>query len=168
MHEIVKKYLDDKKRAERERYEQEKQNNLIALGLYEKVYSSDNKYSKEFSLTEWDDDNNKNRYFKKVPIELTDEEYQEVMKYSEKEYATEKNPVAAALTVIAWCIFIGGLIAGIAMGNVEVEKGYYYKYTTTEFSFAVAFVYWCASLISGTIFLGFAEIIKLLDAIRRK
>ena len=84
------------------------------------------------------------------------------------EKTTENNPIATALTVIAWIVFIGGFIAGIALGTVEVERGYYYTYTDTEFSFAVAFVYWCVSLISGTMFLGFAEIIKLLDVIKKK
>ena len=86
----------------------------------------------------------------------------------EVEEDVSNNPVATALTVIAWVIFIGGFIAGIVLGRVEVEKGYYYTYTDTEFSFAIAFVYWCVSLISGTVFLGFAEIIKLLNAIKRK
>ncbi len=168
MHEKVKEFLDAKKDAENKKYEEEKQKTLIELGLYEKVYSPDNNYSEEFSSPEWDNANSTYKYYKIVPVELTDEEFQEIKKYSKIETTTKSNPVAIALTVIAWIIFIGGFIAGIALGTVEVERGYYYTYTDTEFSFAVAFVYWCVSLISGTMFLGFAEIIKLLDAIRRK
>lgn len=213
MNERLKNFLDDKKDAEKRKYESEKQRALLELGLYEKVYApiigyghikGDNKvvkfpitsksaqignivkasingekvdvildkiesnYSWEFPSSEWDSANSTNKYYKKVPIEITDEEYQEVKKYSKKEETTENNPIATVLTVIAWIVFIGGFIAGIALGIVEVEKGYYYTYTDTEFSFAVAFIYWCVSLISGTMFLGFAEIIKLLDAIKKK
>ncbi len=168
MNEKLKKFLDAKKDSETKKYEETKQKTLIDLGLYEKIYSPDNKYSEEFSSSEWDSANQTNKYYKKAPIEITDEEYQEVRKYSKEEVSTENNTVAVALTIIAWLIFIGGFIAGIVLGTVEVEKGYYYTYTDTEFSFAIAFVYWCVSLISGTMFLGFAEIIKLLDAIKRK
>ena len=168
MNEKLKNFLDAKKDSEIKKNEETKQKTLLDLGLYEKVYSSDNKYSGEFCLSEWDSATQTSKYYKKVPIEITDEEYQEVKKYSKEEVATENNSVAVALTIIAWVIFIVGFIAGIALGTVEVEKGYYYTYTDTEFSFAIAFVYWCVSLISGTMFLGFAEIIKLLDAIKRK
>ena len=128
----------------------------------------ESEYSEEFSSSEWDSDNSTIKYYKEVPIEITDEEYQEVKKYSKKDDTSEINPIATALTVIAWVVFIGGFIAGIALGNVEVVKGSYYTYTDTEFSFAIAFTYWCVALISGTMFLGFAEIIKLLDAIKKK
>ncbi len=168
MNEKLKNFLEAKKDSETKKYDEIKQKTLLDLGLYEKVYSPDNKYSEEFCLSEWDSTTQASKYYKKVPIEITDEEYQEVKKYSKKEVATENNSVAVALTIIAWFIFIGGFIAGIVLGMVEVEKGYYYTYTDTEFSFAIAFVYWCVSLISGTMFLGFAEIIKLLDAIKRK
>ena len=168
MNEKLKEFLDAKKEAEQKKYEEEKQKTLIELGLFEKVYSPDDNYSEEYSCCEWDSANLTNKYYKKVTVEITDEEYQEVKKYSKKEETTENNPIATALTVIAWIVFIGGFIAGIALGTVEVERGYYYTYTDTEFSFVVAFVYWCVSLISGTMFLGFAEIIKLLDAIKKK
>ena len=113
-------------------------------------------------------ENSKNRWYRKEVISISDEEFEEIKKYSKKEETTENNPIATALTFIAWILFIVGFIAGIALGTIEVEKGYYYTYTDTEFSFAIAFTYWCAAFISGTMFLGFAEIIKLLDAIKRK
>ena len=165
MNEKLKEFLDAKKDAEKKKYEDEKQKTLIELGLFEKVYSPDDNYSEEYSSCEWDSANSTNKYFKKVPVEITDEEYQEVKKYSKKEETTENNPIATALSVIAWIVFIGGFIAGIASGIIEVD-GYYYDYT--EFSFAIAFIYWGVSLVSGTMFLGFAEIIKLLDAIKKK
>ena len=168
MNEKLKEFLDAKKDAEKKAYEEKKKDTLIELGLFEKVYSENNAYSIEYPWSEWDSENSINKYYKKIPMEITDEEYEEVKKYSKKPVILGENPIATALTVIAWILFIGGFIAGIALGTVEVERGYYYTYTDTEFSFAVAFVYWCASLISGTMFLGFAEIIKLLTDIKNK
>ena len=66
---------------------------------------------------------------------------------------------------MAWIIFIGGLIAGIVLGNVDVSYSYY---TYKEFSFAIALTYWAISFISGMVFLGFAEIIQLLSDIKEK
>lgn len=166
MNEKLKNFLDAKKDSETKKYEETKRKTLIDLGLYEKAYSPDNRYSEEFCMTEWDSAAQESKYYKEVPIEITDEEYQEIKKYTNKEDKTANNPVAVALMVIAWVIFIGGFIAGIAMG--AGEEGNYYADTETEFSFAITFIYWCASLISGTMFLGFAEIIKLLDAIKKK
>ncbi len=166
MNEKLKRFLDIKKEEERKKYEDEKERILIELGLYEKVYSPDNSYNEEYYFSEWDSANSINRYYKKVPVEITDEEYFELKKYSKKEEPPINNPIFTALTAIAWIIFIGGFIAGIALGMVEVEIGHYY--TDTEFSFAIALVYWGISLISGTMVLGFAEIIKLLDAIKKK
>ncbi len=168
MNDKVKAFLDAKIDAEKKKYEEEKQKILIELGLCEKVYSPDNEYNQEYSSSEWDNASSAYKYYKEVPIEITDEEYQKVKEYSKKEETKENNPIATLLTIIAWIVFAGGFIAGIVLGTVEVERGYYYTYTDTEFSFAVAFVYWCVSLISGTMFLGFAEIIKLLDAIKNK
>ena len=81
----------------------------------------------------------------------------------------EGNRIATALTIIAWVIFVGGFIAGIALGHVEVTMHNEADiWTEKKFSFAVALVYWAVSLISGIMTLGFAEIIKLLEEIKRK
>ena len=168
MNERVKEFLDAKKCEEKKKYEQRKNKTLLELGLFEKVYSEKEEYSNDFPFSEYDSENSKNRWYRKEVISISDEEFEEIKKYSKKEETTENNPIATALTFIAWILFIVGFIAGIALGTIEVEKGYYYTYTDTEFSFAIAFTYWCAAFISGTMFLGFAEIIKLLDAIKRK
>ncbi len=168
MNEKLKEFLDAKKDAEEKKYEETKNETLLELGLFERVYTEKEEYSDDFPYFEYDSENSKNRWYKKEAIAISDEEYEEVKKYIKKEKMPEKNSIAIALTVIAWIVFIGGFIAGIVLGTVEVEKGYYYTYTDTEFSFAVAFVYWCVSFISGTMFLGFAEIITLLHDIKKK
>lgn len=168
MNEKLKEFLDLKSNEELKKVEEEKRKNLISLGLYDKVYSPDNTYSDEFYLSEWDDENSRNKYYKIETIEITDEEYQEVKKYIKKEENKENNSIATLLTVFAWIIFIGGLFAGIEFGKVEVVKGVYTTYTETEFSLSIAVAYWGAALISGIILLGLAEIIKLLDDIKKK
>ncbi len=168
MHEKVKEFLEAKKAEERKLFEENKQKTLIELGLFEKEYAPDNKYTLEYSFSEWDTETSTNKWYKCVATDVTDEEYAEIIKYSNTKAPSTQNPVATALIVIAWLVFVGGFIAGIALGNVEVVKGSYYPYTDTEFSFAIAFTYWCVALISGTMFLGFAEIIKLLHNIARK
>ena len=73
-----------------------------------------------------------------------------------------RNSIAKILSTIGWFIYIGGAIAGIVIGNVEVP----YTFTSgsyTEFSFALAFTYWAISFVSGTVFIGFSEIIHLLQ-----
>lgn len=72
--------------------------------------------------------------------------------------STRSNGVANALKVIAWLTYGLGLFAGLFLGNVNT--GYF---NTTEFSFSIALVYWAAAFVSGTIILGFAEIINLLQ-----
>lgn len=67
------------------------------------------------------------------------------------------------LTGIAYAIFIIGAILGFAMGYTKnIPEDTYY------FSFAVAVAWWCVSFIGGMFMLGFAEIIKLLNAIKNK
>ena len=87
------------------------------------------------------------------------------MKKYEPQFEAKENGVAKALQLIGTIIYFSGFIAGIAFGQVEV-MGYYY--THTEFSWSLAFMWWIASAISGTMFLGFAEIINLLTAIKYK
>ncbi len=122
--------------------------------------------SYEYPFSEYNSDLDHYRKYKKEPIELTDEEYEAVKQVSEiNNVQQENNTVADILTAIAWITYIGGFFLGCFLGNIEVE-GVYYSHS--EFSFAVAIIYWCAALISGTIFLGFAEIIKLLTSIKNK
>lgn len=67
--------------------------------------------------------------------------------------------------MIAWIVYVAGFIVGIVQGNVEVQGTFNNR---TEFSFVITLTYWSIALISGTMFLGFAEIIKLLNKIKNK
>jgi len=77
------------------------------------------------------------------------------------EKRTGGNGYATALRVIAVVIFLGGLVTGLEIGNVPIP-GYS---ALTGFSFTSAIPYWAIAIISGTLLLGFAEIITLLQKI---
>ncbi len=167
MHPIVEEFLQKKQEEKRKKFEEEKAKTLMDLEICERVYADKTTYSIDFPYAEYDDSGNVINYYKKAPIEVTDEEYTEILKHTNNS-TTVDSSIAIALRAIAFIIYLGGFIAGIVLGNVEVVKGTYYHYTDTEFSLAIAFVYWCAAFISGTMFLGFAEIIKLLNDIKNK
>lgn len=169
MHQLLNDYFLNKEKEQNKLLEKEKEKLLLSEGLFEKVYSNTNNYDPEYPESEWDNYTQSVKYFKKVPIEITDNEYEQLKNFSKLEQKKEtNNSVALALKIIAWIIMICGFISGIVLGNVEVTGGYYHTYTYTEFSLTIALTYWAVSLISGIFILGFSEIIKLLNAINNK
>lgn len=172
MHPRVVEYITERQAEIKQDNEKEKQRFLLREGLFEKVYSPDGHANAEYAYSEWNESEKCYVYYKRVPLEVTDEEFEEMKKvYREKrretsmsDALTSQNPIATLLTVIAWVSYIGLFIAGIALGRHEV--GTYY--TRTEFSLALALPYWIAGLVSGTLFLGFAEVIKLLTDIKQQ
>lgn len=148
---------------------QNRDNHLIELGLTEKVYSPDGSYSAEYHLKDYNDSSeNRDKYYKTAPIRVTEEEYEQILEAEKSSNQSSNNVVAKALTVIAVLTYIGGFISGWVLANKEVLVGTYYTYASTEFVFSIAITWWIAALISGTMMLGFAEIIKLLDIISKK
>lgn len=173
MDERVKAFLERKQSEEKAAHDKEKQNTLIQLGLYEKEYSPDITYSEEYPCYENENTDHYGKYYKAVPLEVTDEEYQIIKKYakSENDADTEirENTIAKVLQVFSWILFICGFFAGIVFGNESIDVGFYsFSHTETKFMWSVALTYWCTAAVSGTILLGFAEIIKLLEAIKNK
>ena len=166
--------------------EAEKAEFLKKHGLTEKKYSPNNEPSDEYPYVE--NISGTIRYYKIVPMEIPDEDFERLKAYYEsisdepkktgeaKELATprgkrshissktfeEKDPIAVALTVVAWIIFIGGFFAGLVLGKQPVVSSWG-RVIETEFSFALACLYWVLSGITGLMFLGFARIIKLLN-----
>lgn len=72
----------------------------------------------------------------------------------------KKNGIASALTFIGIMIFIIGFLIGliyITFGNGEDRA-----------SFWILLLYWSGAFVTGMLFLGFAEIIKLLQKISDK
>lgn len=166
MNERLEQYFAEKKKEQEELRNKKKIELLFQEDLYEKIPIEENDAEGNHNLeAEWDYETSS--FYQKVPIDITDEEYEQLKKVCAVSDESE-NQIAKALTVIAWIIYIGGFFAGILFGLVEVNRGSYYTYTDTTFSFALAFSYWAICFVAGTMFLGFAEIIKLLEEIKRK
>lgn len=164
---MVQEFIDKKKAEIENNKNKEKRKLLMDLGICEKEYSQSSAWSEEYPDYEYDQETKEGRYFKKIPINVTDEEYEEILKYCKQSDNTtpvnKENKVAKVLTGIAYAIFIIGAILGFAMGYTKnIPEDTYY------FSFAVAVAWWCVSFIGGMFMLGFAEIIKLLNAIKNK
>lgn len=170
----LEKYLFEKKEERQKLINQKKNELLMREGLYDEVLIGRGKTEsyEENVESKWNFSTEEFEHYKQVPIKISNEEYEalkQVCAPLEEEISDNTgNKIAIALTIIAYVVYLCGFILGIVMGNVEVEGGYLYTYSYTEFSFAIALTYWAVSLISGTLFLGFAEIIKLLDDIKRK
>lgn len=69
--------------------------------------------------------------------------------------STSSNIVEKAIKIIALVVYVCGLIVGIAAGD---ETG----------RFLITLLYWVAAALSGTLMLGFSEVIRLLHEINSK
>jgi len=149
MHAAVENYLNKVKEKE-EKY---KKAFLEERGIYDREY------------VKVEDPNNvpadaimdgEGKFFKRVPIEITDEEWDAVVEASRKKIdVSTDNKVAKTIKVIAIITYIMNVIAGIVLWS---ELSSFILFVTAVF---VGFV-------SGTLMLGFAEVIKLLDDIKKK
>ena len=150
MNEKVQAFLDAKKQEELAKKQAEKDKLLIDLGLSEKEYSPSGNLSDEYP----EYDRETKSYYKLKAIAVTDEEFEEIKRAAGKRANnTSSNEIATILTVIAWITYIAGFIAGVAsMGALQ----------------GFVLLIWFAAFLSGTMYLGFAEMIKLLTQIRDK
>ena len=155
MHPLVADYLKTQEQKSNIDTLETKNDLLLKLGLYEKEYSDDAVPSAEYQ--NWDDIAQK--YYRAVPVSVTDEEYAEILKYQKKDPSVPDNTIAVIFKVIGYFIFVIGFIIGIILGASTISG---------DFSFVVALTYWGVSFISGMVFLGFAEIIQLLTEIKNK
>lgn len=163
MNEQLEKFLAEQ--AEKEiqatakkikRLQPEREAFLLQNGLYRKEYRPEGK-EKE-GRVKWPhkerDASGAYVYYKEVPLELTEEEWQQIDQACGTEYSalpTEKsgNGVATLLKVLAILEYFGAFILGCVSGDL-------------------AFLYWSAGLLAGSLLLGFAEVVKLLHKINLK
>ena len=171
MNEKVEKYLKEKN-CELQKFKNKK---LIELGLSEKIYSDNDYISDEFPHLDrnLNKELDKPRAYKIVGCDVSDDEFKEIIRvvdeinYYKKieeekkanqvniniETSTDENNIAKVLRFISVAIYIVGAIAGIYLGNLSFD------FWTT------ALTVWISSFISGTVFLGFREVISLLQKI---
>lgn len=166
MNQRVQEFINQQKIQLENNKNMEKAKVLNDLGLYDKEYSENPAWSEEYPDYEYDQVTQQGKYFRKIPISVTDEEYAEILKYSyidntqieSDDVKTNSNTIATIFSVIAVFIFILGLFLGIVLGDAI---GY-------KFSIGVALICWGSGFVGGMLMLGFAEIIKLLTAIKNK
>ena len=152
MHPLVQNYI----KKQDENTEKAKNALLISLGLFEKVYSDEDTPSREYPESELVA--NKVKYYKKVAVQISDEEYAEILKYQKQASTKMSNKISNIFKVLAWFIFLGGFIAGLILGS-DIYG---------DFSFLSTFLYWCAFFVAGMGYYGFGEIIQLLADIKNK
>ena len=181
MSEAVEKYISEKESELTSKHKAKINEHLIALGIYEKEYSPDqidsngnvtNIPSKEYPLY----DNTEKKAYKRIAVEITDEEYKRICELEEELKGTSKislheceayNVMAKSLSAVGWFFIIGGIIAGfIAGATMETISSYITQKGT--FQWTVAITYWVISFVSGILMLGVAEIIDLLENINSK
>ncbi len=159
MHPKVEAYLAEKETVRKAAHQAEKQRFLEKEGIFEFVPNPIQKdgYTSEFPDCEPDPNTGEYVYGKKTPVEITDEEYELLRAVSGVESTHNRNKVASILQGIAYAIYI---LAGLAAFIMLLSGDEYLLIPTLITLFS--------GLISGTSFLGFAEIIKLLHEIKGK
>lgn len=138
-----------------EQYIQKRKNEmLIEAGLYEKLY-----YTKELGdindFPELEQQNDGFVHYKKVPVDLNDEEYKEFIKYYKPETKAKTLAAPKVLTALAWLTYVAVVIIAIAGFSLNVSV---ISIITTIIS----------GVVEGTILLGLANVISLLEKINNK
>lgn len=120
------------------------------------------------------------RYYikKQLPLDITEEEFASVEAsipkekladlrvlavQSQEDKEAEKSGSATFFTIIAWLLFIGGLIIAISTSLTTEEYGYYSK--RDNFNFALCVTSYLPFFISGCFSLCAAELFKKLQTI---
>ncbi|NLB62262.1 MAG: hypothetical protein GX802_07620 [Clostridiales bacterium] len=148
----VEEYINRKRKEVVDRQLRERIRILDDAGLCER------KYVKEKTPeTFWDAV--KEKHYIPMPYEVTDEEFEEVKKYAVERTKAKPNAVASALHTIAILIYFLAFLVG---SYISAKKLF------GDISFFITLLYWGAGFVVGTIHLGFAEIIKLLQNLNNK
>ena len=131
----VKEFLDAAKAKEREAFEKKRDEHLISLGLIDEESEVVREYSSYYNprFEKWDVDKKMYYYDRKQPVKVTDEEYEEILKYSTKNEIEEieiENGAEKFLSVMNGINLAFGIIAAVVLIFVALDAyrngGYYY------------------------------------------
>lgn len=131
----VKEFLDAAKAKEREAFEKKRDEHLISLGLIDEESEVVREYSSYYStrFEKWDVDKKMYYYDRKQPVKVTDEEYEEILKYSTKNEIEEieiENGAEKFLSVMNGINLAIGIIAAVVLIFVALDAyrngGYYF------------------------------------------
>ena len=166
VNEQIKAYLEEKSAKKAAAEKERRAKILLREGLFtkEELPERPESLTDDYGGFESERDEQGNvliHYFRKVPLEVSDEEWEQIEKYAEvkdKDEEKDSSGVASLLKGLAVVVYLLGFILGIAMGKTLLG----------DFSFGIMLVYWIAGLFAGTLLLGFSEVIRLLHEINQK
>ena len=153
MNAVVDKVIADKEAEKRRRLDfakEELAEKLLREDYFDKEYAEpDEKLKHTYEKEELPDGSV--RYYKKVPLKLTDEEFEALRSYypSDK-FEPEKPSIVGALQILAWVLFALAVIIGIWGGGATIIWAVMGAVPVLAF------------------FLALAEIIKKLDSIEKR
>jgi hypothetical protein len=147
MNEKINEYLQKTKKEE-----------LLKRGLYEIKYINPDKINWE-NENSYNYDMKKNEYFEEIPFEVTDEEYNEIIKTAPIiDGIKHETNLPIFFYFIGIVIMLTGLIAGVVFGNIVNPNNDY----------MLAIAVWFSAFVSGMLFIGLGKIISLLNDIKNK
>lgn len=140
--------------------EKRKRDFLIEEGLFDKIYEQEEAIHDVDEYPHSDNQNglNHTRYYKIVPYDVTDEEFDTLLRLHHfsrmsKNKNSQSNGYATFMIVASVIIYIAGFVGGIVAGN---------NFNRYEFTWWLAFAIWIPTFVYGSLLLGVSEIIKLL------
>ena len=127
----VKEFLEEARAKERKAFERKRDEHLISLGL---IKETKKEYSDYYSYTysNYDDETKKYYQLINVPVEVSDDEYEEIKKFSAPTTPVEEidNGAEKFLGVMngisfAVCLITAVILLFVGMGSYR-DSGYYY------------------------------------------
>ena len=119
----VKEFIEAAKSEERAKFEKKRNIHLFKLGLVNKV----RQYSNEKNINYPYYDEKENKYYREipVPVEVTDEEYEEIMRWAPKDIIkdteSEDNSDIKKFRAIGIIILVVEIISAFFLGKIHYE-----------------------------------------------
>ena len=156
----LQEFIDAMKEKQKQKEQEAKNEHLIRLGLIDKE-KSNREYFPYFvnDKCKWDEDLGKYYIEKPVPLEVSDEEYKEILKYDQVE-VEEKKPKkntnwGNAIELIAWIALILTIIPSI------------FIFLVGKFDW-VACLWTISAIPSFCLLMGFAKLVSAAEKYLRK
>jgi hypothetical protein len=156
MHESIIKYLEKQNKIKIENRRQFLLDNDICERVYNPI--EDGEYNDEYPFRDCDT----NKWYKKEPIDITDDEFNLIQKAYNEAHTSEKsesNSIATFFFVFGWITIIAGLIESLSAASDD--KG-------ESFTFSIFVIHLAITLVLSMLYFGFGEVIKLLNDIKNK
>ena len=178
----AQEFIDAMKEKQKQKEEKIKNEILIHFGLIDKE-KSNREYFPYYvnEKCEWDEEVGKYYIGKYVPLEVSDEEYKEILKLAEAEVEHEEEKPkkstkwGSAIEVIAWIVLIVGIISNLVfMFTVEKPAGMTYSLEYKLAEDAVATEQWgyftniIYIVFSFPFLIGFAKLVAAAEKYLRK